>query len=80
MKRNQENNKKTKEDLIMSIPEQIDVQNVVTPSIEKDSCVQQASTNVRFVTNLATSTASVTRTKRVYIIKEGHLVHPKHIC
>ena len=47
MIRNQESNKKTK-DLIMRIQDQKDVSNVVTPSIEKDSGVQQASTNARF--------------------------------
>ena len=41
MMRNQENHKKI-EDLIMSITDKIDEQNVVTPSIEKDSDVQQA--------------------------------------
>ena len=79
MMRNQENLKNIKEDLIISIPDKIDVQNVVTPSIEKDSGVQQPSTNVKFVINLATSVACATRKEIDMIITKGPLVHPRHI-
>ena len=77
--KNQDSKKKIEEDLILITEGQTDVQNVVTPSSEKVLDVQQASTNVRFAKNLATSAASVTRRKLACIIKESPLVHPRHI-
>ena len=77
--RNQESHKKIEEELIMSKQNQIDVPNVVTPSIENVSGVQQASTSVRFAINLATSVAYATRKERDMIITKGPLVHPSHI-
>ena len=78
MMRNQESNNKIQEDLILSIQVKTNVQNVVTPSTKNVLNVQQASTNARFVINLTTSAASVTRRKIASIIKEGPLVHPRH--
>ena len=77
--RNQESHKKIEEDLIMSKPDKIDVQNVVTPSIEKGSGVQQASTNVKCAINMATSVACATRKEINMTITKGPLVHPRHI-
>ena len=79
MMRNQKSHKKIVEDLSISIPDKIDVQNVVTPPIEKGLGVQQASTSVRFVINLATSVAFATRKEINMIITKGPLVHPRHI-
>ena len=78
MMRNQKSHKKI-EDLIMSIQDKIDVQNVATPPIEKGSGVQQASSNVKFVINLATSVACAARKEINMIITKGLLVHPRHI-
>ena len=79
MMQNQESHKNRKEDLIMSIQDKIDVPNVMTPSIEKDSSVQQASTKARFAINLATSVACATRKEINMKITKGPLVHPRHI-
>ena len=54
MDTNQECHKKIKDDLIVSAQDQTDVQNLVTPNTEKGLGVQQASTSVRFVINVAT--------------------------
>ena len=70
MMRNQETHKKI-EDLIMSIQDKIYVKNVVTPPIKKGLAVQQASTSVRFVINLATSVACATGKEINMIITKG---------
>ena len=75
---NQECYKKIKEDLILRAHNQTDVQNVVTPNTEKGLGVQQASTNVRFVTNLATSVACATGREMACIMSKGPWVHPGH--
>ena len=77
--RNEKSHKNTEEDLIMSRPEKIDVHNMVTPSIKKGSGVQQESSNVKYVINLATSIACATRKERNMITIKGPLVHPRHI-
>ena len=71
----QESHKK-REELIQST--QIDVINVVIPSIEKALDVQQQSTNVKYVRRLATSVAYAIRRLRKVIIIKGHCgqAHP----
>ena len=63
----------------MNTQDKTDVINVVTPSTEKGLGVQQASTSVRFVINLATSVTCVTRREIACIITNGPFVHPRHI-
>ena len=73
----QESHKKS--DLIQSTPGQTGVINVVTPSIEKGSDVQQVSTNVLFVRRLVILVACGTREKIDMLITWSPLVHPRHI-
>ena len=76
--RNQESHKKIEEDLILSIQDKTDVQNMVTPSTEKGLGVQQASTSVRFVINLATSVTCIIRKQMACKNTKGDWTLPGH--